>query len=519
MPGQLIPVGPFTGGLNTYSDPSTILNNELVVAQNVELDFDGSIKSRPPFTNENYNLTLGSTGNLNLLGYFYDSSGAAILIASNGLDNTYQFTGTVWKSLFGTSGTGKFAATAMTQFNGQAWILAPVGSANPGGYWVPDSGYGVFTAQANMPKGNCIVAHKERLWISGGATTNPSRIYYSDVRGQTLWVTVPDFFDVGSGDGQAVIQIILYFNGLLIFRSQSIYSYSYSDDPGTTGSVSQVVGGIGLASKECVVQYESYVYFLFDDRAYEFTNGRAAQLNIKVPFTATDSASIYLKSSVSEFNRRIIFSHYNTMYVFNLPTRTWTIWNTSVYGSIGKIVKKATEDFDAKAYTHSSTSVTGSPRLAKLLAISENITSVGENPIECVIQTKNLDYNGSSIYKRLFWWGADVKAKGTITAIASPIIYSQQVNWGQLLSTTWGGLLNFTWGQPQSPQSLVETVRVTSGVTPGRKFLKFLKSLRFRQINFKMTINIDGTVDTAPMKIFSFTTFVNAKETVSKAIT
>jgi hypothetical protein len=519
MPGQLIPVGPFTGGLNTFSDPSTILNNELVVAKNVELDFDGSIKSRPPFTDEGYNLTLGATGNITLLGYFYESDGTAVLIGTNGLDNTYRFTGTAWVSLFGASGTGKFAATAMTQYDAKAWLVAPIGSANPGGYWVSGGTYGTFTAQSNMPKGDTILAHKDRLWVSYGSASTPTRLYYSNVLGDPvgLWVASPDFLDVGYGDGQSILQVIVYFNGLLIFRSRSIYSFSYSDDP-AAGTLSQVVGGIGIASKESVVQYESYVYFLFDDRAYEFTNGRAAQLNIKVPFTSTDSVNIYLKSSVSEFNRRVIFSHYDTMYVFSLQTRTWTTWKSSVYGSIGKIVKRETEDFDAKAYTHSSTAATGVTRVAKLLAIADVITAVGEN-IECIIQTKNLDYNSSSIYKRLFWWGADISAKGTVTAIASPVSFSSQVTWGQLRLTTWGNLLNFTWGQPQTPQDTVETVRNTAGTSPGRKFLKFLKSLRFRQINFKIVINIDGTSDTSPMRIFSFTTFVNAKETVSKAIT
>lgn len=522
MPGQLIPVGPFTGGLNTFSDPSTLLQNELAVAQNVELDFDGSIKSRPPFTDEGINFPLGSTGNINLLGYYYDSSGTAYLIANNGLDNTYYFTGSTWASVFGSGGTGKFAASAITQYDGKLWMVAPIGSSNPGGYWVLGSG---FTAQSNMPKGSTILAHKDRLWVSYGSTSTPTRLYYSNVLGDPLglWVASPDFLDVGYGDGQSIVQIIVYFNGLLIFRSRSIYSFSYSDDP-AAGTLSQVIGGIGLANKESVVQYESYIYFLFDDRAYEFTNGRAAQLNVKVPFRSNGSASIYLDSAVSEFNRRIIFSHYDTMYVFSLQTRTWTVWKTSAYGSIGKIVKRETEDFEAKAYAHSSTVVaSGGTRNAKTLAISDLIDATAGETMSCIIQTKNFDYNASSIYKRLFWWGADISAKGTITATASPVSYSQNVTWGDFLSPTpqitWGNLLSYTWGQPQTPQDLVITVRETSGTTPGRKFLKFLKSLRFRQINFKISTTIDGTSDTAPMRIFSLSTFVNAKETVAKAIT
>jgi hypothetical protein len=49
VPGQPIQVGPFIGGLNTFSDDTSIADNELVLAENWDLDLDGSLVSRPPF--------------------------------------------------------------------------------------------------------------------------------------------------------------------------------------------------------------------------------------------------------------------------------------------------------------------------------------------------------------------------------------------------------------------------------------------------------------------------------------
>lgn len=518
MPGQLIPIGPFLGGLNTFSDPASIADNELALAENVELDLDGSVKSRPPFVDQTVNFPLGTTGNIHLLGYYYDNAGSPYLLASNGLDNTYYFNGTTWVTIFGVGDT-TFAAAAFTQFDGKAWLVSPVGTAAAGGYWTPA---GDFTADTNMPRGDVIINFKYRLWVAQGqyATANPTRLYRSNVLGDPLglWVAVPDFDDIGAGDGQAIVQLAVYYNTLMIFRTRSIWSYSYSTDP-VDGTISQVVGGIGLSSKEALVSFESYLYFMFDDRAYEFTNGRAAHLNIKVPFRATSEVGIYLPYAVSEFNRRIIFSYYNIMFVYNLQTRTWTTWTSTAHGAIGKVFKRESEDVDTLAYAHSSVAVPGTTgRNAKTIAIADTFGE-GIEAMNCVIQTKNLDYAAVSNYKRLFWWGVDASFRGTVTGIAAPITFIQQVNWGQVLDTTWGNLLNFTWGQPQSAQTYVETIRSTSGTTPGRQFIKFLKSLRFRQIFFKLSFSVDGSSSTSPVRVFHLATYVKGKETVSKAIT
>jgi hypothetical protein len=518
LSGQQIPIGPFTGGLNTFSDPASVSSNELVVAQNVELDLDGSIKSRPPFVDTTVTLTLGATGNIVLLGYYYDTAGSPFLLATNGLNNTYFFTGSAWVSVFDpAAGHTAFAATAFTQYNGRAYLLAPEGGAGSSGYWISGGTYGTFTAETNMPKGNILVNYKDRLWVSGFAS-EPTKIRYSNILGDPagFWVATPDFVDIGFGDGQEIVQVLVYYNTIMVFRSRSIWSYTYSDDP-ATGTVSQVVGSIGLSSKEAVVVFESYIYFMYDDRAYEFTNGRAAQLNLKVPFEAGSQAGIYMPFVVSEFNRRIIFSYYDTMFVYNLITRTWTSWNSTVYGSIGKIMKRESEDIDTFAYVHSSTAVTGATRLAKTLTISDVISASGEAMV-CTMQTKDLDYSATAKFKRLFWWGVDGLFRGTLTATAFPISFSSQINWSVVRATTWGNIRNFTWSQPQTPQASVETVRTTAGTTPGRRLIKFLKSLRFRQINFKISVSMDGTLSTAPMRIYSLITYVDAKETVSKAI-
>lgn len=515
MPGESIPIGPFIGGLNTFSDPTSVADNELVECQNFELDLDGSLVSRPPIVDLAVAFPLGVSGNFELLGYYYAAGGVPYLLASDGLNSTYYYDGTSWVLL-----TNTISASAIAQFNDQIWLLAPVGSTNPGGYWTPSGG---FVADADMPKGTVIVSHKSRLWVATGrdATTLGTRLYFSKLLGSLpltdFWLASPEFIDIGAGDGQNIVQVVVYYNSLLIFRSNSIYTYQYSSDP-ASGSVSLIVPGVGLTEKDCLVAYEGYLYFMFEDKAYEFFNNRVAQLNVKVPFRAGSKVGLYRSFAVSIFGKRVIFSFYDTLFVFSLNTRTWTSWVSTTHGPIGRIVSMDDGSERASAIAHSSLSVaTGGTRTAKTFQINELISNSGE-AMRCVARTKNFSYEASSVFKRLFWWGMDSTFRTEVKAMATPIIANYTVLWSDLLAYNWDQLLSFTWDQPVTGTISVETIRDTTGFGSSRKFVKFKKGLRFRQINFKLDFATDGTTATAPVRLFSLMTYVKPKERVSKTI-
>lgn len=516
MPGQPVQVGPFLGGLNTSSDPTAVADNEVVFCENFELDFDGSLKSRPPIVDIGVDLPLGATGNMTLLGWYIDAGNVSYLLASDGLTSTYYLSGSSWVLI-----TNTLSATAMAQFDGKAWLLAPVGWANPSGWWSPSGG---FNAVADMPKGDVIVAWKFRLWVVRGkdAASNATRLYFSKILGQpTFWPTTTDFIDVGAGDGQAIVQLCVYYNTLLIFRTNSIYGFNYSTDP-ASGVTSIVAPGVGLENRDCLVPFESYIYLLYNNKAYEFMNNRANQINTKVLFRSSDQTGIYKPYTVSLFNRRIIFAFYDKTYVFSLNTRTWTTWNSSVHGPLNQLVEipGGSGNDNSEAYLCRSTAVpTGATRTAKLLKVVDAITSNKEQ-MDCTLVTKNYNYEASSMYKRLYWWGADAVFRGQVVATARPITYNQSISWGQLLANaTWGSSLSYTWSQPLSGLADVQTIRDTSGTGSMRKFVRFLKSLRFRQISYRLVFTTDGSVDTAPVRLFSMMTYVTAKEHVSKTVT
>lgn len=704
MAREPLVIGPFAGGLNTYDDPTAVKDTELVECLNWDPGLEGSLRSRPPFTDRNNPLPLGLTGSAKFLGFFYGSGGAFYLIASDGLSSTWALNGqtNAWSLI-----TSTFAASSMAQFDNKAWLASPVGEADPGGSWTPGGG---FVADADMPRGDSVVSFKARLWISPGkGNPNGTRVYYSKVLGQPNFWQAPSFVDVGQGDGQDIVLLTTYYNTLVAFRTQSIYAFSFNADP-AQGSVALLVPGVGLTSKECLISYENYLYFMYDEKAYQFINNGAQQINLKVPFTATSKATNALPFSVSLFNNRAIFHYYDTMYVYSLRTKTWTRWRSPKYGSIGQIMSPAgvltdkafvnpslvqplpstrknllsnaafrvdtalwsprsggggvaaltrhTDGVGAPvssyarityttqgtwfrasyniasmpvtpgvtytlsgymragapitdarviivwrndsgntivenpagntlvgtSFTRVSATATapagavsargefgrtaglvgehfditaglfeaapeakdwfdgGSPdtvfsdhdwdgtpgaspsthktkRVSPLLYIADEFTNDTED-FTCEVQTKNYNYQLSSNFKRLFWWGVDAVFRTRIRGWAVPVVHHSSVTWGQLRAqgVTWGQLLGGTWGSPFIGDISVYSDYDLGGTGPMRKFVKMFKSMRFRQIYFRLIFDTDGSIGTAPVNLFTITAYVGSKETVSKPV-
>lgn len=135
--------------------------------------------------------------------------------------------------------------------------------------------------------------------------------------------------------------------------------------------------------------------------------------------------------------------------------------------------------------------------------------------ITCAVKTKNFDMAIPHQFKRLWWWGADVSSNNSIKGIATPVIVSFNVTWAALAAYKWNQLK--TWAQPLSEPSSVDTVTTTNTGT-ARRFAKFLKSLRYRQINFEVQLTTDGSTVDGPARLFTMTILTESKQVVSKGV-
>lgn len=135
--------------------------------------------------------------------------------------------------------------------------------------------------------------------------------------------------------------------------------------------------------------------------------------------------------------------------------------------------------------------------------------------INCSIKTKNLDMAVSNQFKKLWHWGADVTSNRDITGIANVIVVTFTVTWDQLAAYTWDQLN--TWDQPLTEVPSVVTVNAT-GTGTSRRFARFKKSLRYRQINFEVKLVTDGSTGDGPARIFTLMIQTETKQGVSKAV-
>lgn len=584
--GQPLRLGPFLGGLNTGSDPTAIADAELATSQNMELDIDGSLISRPPFKE-----IAGPGGITERFICLCDAvfSGVHYLIVSNS-NGVYYYSGGSWGTI-----TTTIQSYCAVQYADRVYIVAKPGSANPGGKWDGAT----FTAVAAIPKGQACVIHKERLFIAPGiaATSNASRLSFSDPGNFDSWPGA-NFLDVSQGDGTNLLDLTVYQDNLLLFKNHSSYVLAYDIRP-TDAVLRKISSTIGVPGQYCVANYENQIYVFHNGWVYEIINYDFNRLNTKVPFVRDPTAptSFAAESTfVGLLNDRLLIRYLRKIYVFGLRTRTWSEWTSTedplqYFGPIVKLkldtgpeyycgssllanktlirlipeitstdvesvitVRQAvatggpltidyfiTSDADAadifvddyvQLYTSGDvlkestkfrvtnkvsfggfTNIFLTPNPAAFTIATDKLKAIPT--INCRIKTKNFDMAISHQFKRLWWWGADVSTDRDIRGIASPVVFSFNVTWAQLSAYRWNQLN--TWAQPLTTPSSVETIWST-GTGTDRRFAKFLKSLRYRQINFEVRLVTEGSSVDGPARLFTMMIITESKQVVPKAV-
>jgi hypothetical protein len=525
MRPEAVKLGPFTGGMNTASDPSAILDNELVDCKNFELDLDGSLVSRPAIV-ETVNDSGSWTERIVIIGRAI-LAGGKYIIGSNS-NGTYAFDGTTWTLI-----QANLQSRIALQYADHVYIVAQTGSAINGGRWDGAA----FTVDPNMPKVEAAVFHKSRLFIIPGilATgtsahhlrfTDPIATGTVDLSG--LW-TASNLIPVGQGDGQKLIDLVVHNDNLLIFKQDSTYVYAYDIRP-SEGIIRKISNDIGVTSRRCAVTYENSVFIYHEGNVYEILNNDFKRVNMRVPFQL--DSSVPLGTTRAEevflclFGDRLLVRYYNRIYVFGLLTRTWSRWESASstlhnIGPLEEFPSLPTESTLTKYYAGSS--LLNHEKVFVMsdghdASVERTLSPTTDYDITCSALTKNFDAGDSHHFKKLAWWGADVLSARTIIGVASPVVINFQIKWQDLHAFTWGQMHAFTWGQPSTSLAVVVTTEVDDVLTLGRKFVKFLKALRWRQINFRVTLITSGGTSDGPCRLFSLTALIGSKQQVVKQV-
>lgn len=523
---QTIRLGPFNGGINAASDPSSLADSEVIDMTNFEVDIDGSLVGRPPIQKvisdtANWNERMVAIGQATLAGVNY-------VIFSN------HFYGTIWyrddNNSWGTIAQSLYAKVAI-QYRDKLYIIAA--ETTPvvkGGYWDGVT----YTQDASMPNGEAAVFHKGRLFVipGAGATINKSRLSYTDaITSDTLsWDAALNIIDVSPGDGSNLVDIQIYDDNLILFKQDSTYVLAFDDEP-TSGILRSINTTIGATAYRCVVSYENSIFVYHEGKVYEMVNYDFTWLNIKVPFKYETMVVPWENStwaepvSLSLMGARLVVRYYGRVYVYGLLTHAWTRWETSQhkYDYFGPLVEMPSNPTQSVLKKYYAGYGVLDPVLASAIIgfqdgwntnqeIGNGISAIN---MVCAVQTKNYDFGDSQNYKKLLWWGAEIFGisvttngySGDMIAISTPIVSTFNEQWTNLVETI----------SARSTHSIFSAARVTTALN--RAFLRFGRMFRFRQVNFYFSMSPDGSTVTGPCRLFALSATVSSREQVSKGIT
>lgn len=510
---KYVHIGPFVGGLNTASDPAAVAESELTDCFNLELDIDGSIGCRPPIKTTGNDMSATWTERIVALGSCMLPNGTYV-IGSNA-NGVYQFKNNTWTLI-----TGTFQASCFIQYNNKIWLVAMPGSANPGGSWDGTT----FTAIATMPKGQAAIVYKERMWITPGitATTNQGRLSFCAIADPSTW-NAADFFDVGPGDGQNLVDFLVFNNNLLLFKNSSTYALSYDTKP-TDAVITNISRTIGVSTQRCCIDLKNQIFVFFDSDVYQLVNYNWVQITVKINFgyDATAPATRYENVFMSHIGNRIIMRYYNTVHVYNVNTKVWTKWKSDdpELHNFGPIVSYPTNPTQfANDQYYAGSSISNGKKFFVIADGWDSVTSEmnGATPVNitCYLKTKNFDMGLPFKFKRMFWWGADAVTNKQIIGVVTPIVIGSQTAWQDLAMITWNQTA--TWQTPKSNTAVTTTIGA-SGTGTLRRFFKFLKGVRYRQITFEVTMTSDGTTNDGPARLYTLVAVTVPNETVVASV-
>lgn len=557
---QELKIGPYAGGINTYSDMSAIADDEMVDCVNFDIDLDGSLKSRPPWRLLYGTSATITTGTLPpdshqlVLGSFVYEGVQFIIINS-------CHTGVYAAYIYFMGGTNDGTIQKIADGTYQAAIrygddiyLPPGpegGSSSLGTGQKYTLSSGLVTALPNMPRGYAACVYKDRLWISGrrGIAGN-SRVLFSDLASFGVFQS-SSFFDINPGDGDAVNDLIVYQDNLIIMKDNKTYVLSYDQGP-AQAVLQQISGTIGVMGRNCVVAYENSIFMLQYNEVYEMTNYTFTRVSVKVPFEYDHTTPFEgQKSTVDEWWKyaqslslvgdRLYARFFNRLYIYHLRLRAWTRYesNDESIHYIGRAVRLDNTNTDlnrgyesyvacsalGKVTDSSGFGSSGNWKGYLKIFIMEDLYedasrefgNITYSPVDisCKMVTKAYDVGLSHRFKRLMHWGVDCITGRNITGTLFPFTIAYKVTWQQLRPSKWSQLN--TW---QYPLFVIPEIVVSQpqGAGLARRYIRFGRSLRFRLVQFEVSMITSGNASDGPARLYSLTAFISAHQIAPKAV-
>lgn len=482
----------FIGGLNNVDHPSSIDDSECTQLDNFEVQLDGTLRTRPPIRA----ITAPDKADLEIIGTVVNpSNGDWYLIANSADGGTYhnQFGNGTWTQIVFRR------MLSCVQYGGKVYFTSYSGN---GGYW----DFTTWTDDATIPKGHKIIAHKSRLWVVPGVNTpatQTSRLQFSDPIVTTPVWTATNIIDIFPGDGTNLVDVVVYNDDLMLFKEDSTYVYAFDLLP-EDGLIREVSNSIGASNKHCVKEYQNSLFVYHESTVYEVQNYNFIKINEKVRFDDTASSdahgTFYYFCHLSIVDDRLIVRHFNSIYAFNILTRTWSKWTSSdftleTFSPWWKVPRASTDSTPVQYVAcNYDTSITDADLYYFQFPVIDGLAATSHEDFTAVYISKHFDFDDPVHYKRMKWTAAD-------------ICYPYTVNF-----------YTFREADTDSGEILVPsagTLDGTSGATDQRRTVRGGGSFRFKTCYFRVNIRKPVARPQEDGWLYSITAVVSRKQTIT----
>lgn len=445
MPQSIIHVNRFAG-LNTRNAPGRIEGTELIECQNYDLGKKGELTKRPGFS---FMGTPSPGVTTTVVGYLQTSLYNQIIVRS-GNDLYYSDDGAQTWHLIGTYGdveagvqyTDKFYMVRRTQV-----MLQWDGAA--------------MTTIATSPTGSAMMVYKDRLYVVNSYGASANRVYYSKVADFSTagWSALGTFIDIQPGDGDVVVCFATLHDNFYIFKMFSSWILYTAADP--TAWVLRIASPeIGCVSKYTPKEIEGFLYFVGARGVYRTDGYSFSELSEPVK-----DEFLQQITSVQTING-CTAAWWEDRYIIQLQTfvtpPTWgslagTSWDSvsnQPWDSVNAIYTWMVYHLRAKGWTHWKPAGTITPNsfleirgpyIFKGLYMGSrsndgNVYRLGDQvyadgptsmAYDCIIETKDFDFETPEYVKRSFWLALERAGQGG--AFITPILDGVQQPVGSLV--------------------------------------------------------------------------------------
>lgn len=512
----------FPRGYNNVNDITTIDDEEMYIVENLEIDSNGGLVSRPPIVKVRDVKTAGVP--MDFIGWYTNTSGVNFMIVSDAA-GTYAFNTTAKTLTTITTVVGSGCA----QWGNKLFICS---AAESGGYWDGTTWTYLATGNYKMPKGEQMILHKSRLFmISRETATDRTRIFYSRITSAVpltsinewnVWLADGnDYFDVSAGDGQLITKLLGGHDEIFIFRTRSTYYFKYDSSITDSGVLQLLDSTVGADNRYSVAQYEFSYIVLSNGRVYRFVSYQFYPLNDPMRVMIRPggaSGELRIKSAVSTLGRRAIIWYGGATYVLNLDDGTWTTWDSPTTRLAYMVIEPRQAGDLSPDTAYGVTGMAASSFLG-LYKITDDYNSTDSEEILCTMQTKAFDFGSPDSWKRQFYWDADVYTARDVVGTATPFQLTNVIPlWDDMDTYTWDGLEDGTWDAILEKDPAVVTTIDYPVNTPFRVNVAFQKDMRFRRAAYKIQLTTDGTDATGPVRIVSLSIHAILKKVIPTII-